>query len=66
MAPMDELVRVLPMQGMRLVLQGVAYQVEAEGVAEFLKARPVEGGVRLLSQSLEQLAIRRRLGQVTA
>lgn len=68
----DELVQVLPMQGMRLILQGAAYLAEPlqPTVADFLVPRPVEGGARLLHQSLEQLVVRQglqaRRDQVTA
>ncbi|GMU54051.1 MAG: hypothetical protein AMXMBFR33_31970 [Candidatus Xenobia bacterium] len=60
----EELIAVLPMQGMRLFLQGVPFLVlpeRAEEMKRFLTERPVEGGRRQLTQSLECLDIALRL-----
>ena len=65
----ERMVKVLPMQGMRLFVQGAAYLTLADQFSEirrFLEERPVEGGRRQLGQSLERLqvllALRQREG----
>ena len=60
----EQLCSVLPMQGMRLFLQGVPHLILPGRFAEirdFLSQRPVEGGRRQLQQGLERLEIGLRL-----